>query len=106
MAILDVPALLPHIRSGKLRALGVARVHGTRCELPACDVCTARTPREVVARLNTEVRNALNMPDIAERLTTLGVEPVGNSPDELADFLRQEIAHWGKVVRQSWAKSE
>jgi tripartite-type tricarboxylate transporter receptor subunit TctC len=66
----------------------------------------SRTPRGVVARLNTEARGALRMPDVAERLTALGVEPIGNSPEELAEFLRQEIARWGKVVRQSGAKSE
>lgn len=49
---------------------------------------------------------ALKTPQVAERLAALGVEPIGNSPDEGAEFLRQEIARWGKVMRQSGAKSE
>jgi tripartite-type tricarboxylate transporter receptor subunit TctC len=123
MAILDVPALLPHIRSGKLRALGVASLRRSAVlpELPTLHeagftdldasswhalFAPSRTPREVIARLNTEVRNVLKMPDVAQRLAALGVEPIGNSPEELAEFLRQEIARWGKVVRQSGAKSE
>ena len=123
MAVLDVPALLPHIRAGKLRALGVASMRRsavlpqlpTLHEVGLTDLdasswhalfAPSRTPREVVARLNTEVRNALKLPDVAERLGSLGVEAVGGSPDELAAFLRHEIARWGKVVRQSGAKSE
>jgi tripartite-type tricarboxylate transporter receptor subunit TctC len=123
MAILDIPALLPHIRSGKLRALGVASMHRSAVlpDLPTLhesglkDFDTSswhamftqsRVPREIVARLNSEVRNALKLPDVSERLTALGVEPIGGTPEELAEFLRQEIVRWGKVVRQSGAKSE
>ena len=123
MAILDVPALLPHIRSGKLRALGVASMRRSNVlpdlptlheaglkELDASSwhamFAPSRTPRDVVTRLNAEARNALKVPEVSERLAVLGVEPIGNSPDELAGFLRQEIARWGKVVRQSGAKSE
>jgi tripartite-type tricarboxylate transporter receptor subunit TctC len=123
MAILDIPALLPHIRSGKLRALGVASLRRSAVlpELPTLDetglsgfdtsswhamFAPARTPLELVARLNAAARNALRTPDVAERLAVLGVEPVGNTPEALAEFLRQEIVRWGKVVKQSGAKSD
>jgi tripartite-type tricarboxylate transporter receptor subunit TctC len=59
-----------------------------------------------VIRLNTEIRNVLKIPEVADRLAALGVEPVGNTPEELAEFLRSEIVRWGKVVRESGAKSD
>ena len=123
MAILDVPALLPHIRSGRLRALGVASLRRSAVlpELPTlheaglsgldasswhATFAPARTPAEIVARLNSEIRSALKTSDVAERLAALGVEAIGSTPEELAEFLRQEIARWGKAVRASGAKSD
>jgi tripartite-type tricarboxylate transporter receptor subunit TctC len=123
MAILDVPGVLPYIRAGKLRALGVASMRRSpvlpevptlhESGMPGFDTSSwhavyapARTPRDIVTRLNTEIRNVLKIPDVADRLLALGVEPVGNTPEELAEFLRSEIVRWGKVVRESGAKSD
>ena len=121
MAILDIPALLPHIRSGKMRALGVASLKRSAV-LPAVPTlhesgltgfdasswhalfAPARTPKEIVTRLHAEVRAALSDPTVAERLAAHGVLPIGNTPDEFAAFLRNEIARWAKVVKQSGSK--
>ena len=123
MAILDVPALLPHIRSGKLRALGVASLRKSAVlpDLPTLNeaglagfdasswhamFAPARTPREIIARLNAEIRNVLKIPDVAERVAALGMEAVGSTPEELAEFLREEIARWAKVIRQAGLKAD
>jgi tripartite-type tricarboxylate transporter receptor subunit TctC len=123
MAVLDVPALLPHIKAGKLRALGVASMKRSPVlpQVPTLDdaglrgldasswhgvFAPARTPRDIVARLNAEILKALKAPEVAERFAALGVEAVGNTPEEFAEFLRQEILRWAKVVKQSGAKLE
>lgn len=121
MAILDIPALLPHIRSGRMRALGVASLKRSAV-LPSVPtlhesgltgfdasswhalLAPARTPKEIVTRLHAEVRAALSDPTVAERLAAHGVVPIGNTPDEFAAFLRNEIARWAKVVKQSGSK--
>ena len=66
----------------------------------------AGTPRPVVDRLQGEVRKILFAPDIAKRLTVLGLDPVASTPDELAAWQRSEIAKWAKVAKDSGAKPE
>jgi tripartite-type tricarboxylate transporter receptor subunit TctC len=65
---------------------------------------TGGTPAPIVNRLNAEIVKSLNTPDMRERLTGLGCEVVGNKPEELAAFLKAEIAKWGKVVKESGAR--
>jgi tripartite-type tricarboxylate transporter receptor subunit TctC len=116
-----VPALLPHIRSGKLRALAVAG--GKRSPalpevptvaesgLPGFEAFTwypvlapAGTPKPVVAKLNSEIVAILKTPEVHERLTSQGVEPVGSTPAQLAGHLRTELAKWAKAVQVSGAR--
>jgi tripartite-type tricarboxylate transporter receptor subunit TctC len=66
----------------------------------------AGVPREIITRLNAEVMKAVHSPAVKERFATLGTEPVGNSPEECAEFLRAEIAKWAKVVKASGAKAD
>jgi len=55
-------------------------------------------PKEVVARLNTQVAKVLSMPDIRERMVAMGTEPVSNSPEEFALFIKSESQKWAKII--------
>jgi tripartite-type tricarboxylate transporter receptor subunit TctC len=118
----DIPTALPHIRAGKLRSIAVTAAKRspllpdvpTIAEqgLPGFDVSawfgvftTAGTPRPVVNQLNVEIVRILNLPDVREKLMGIGMEPVTNSPDEFAAFVRSEIAKWARVVKASGAKA-
>jgi tripartite-type tricarboxylate transporter receptor subunit TctC len=66
----------------------------------------AGTPPEVIAKLNAEVVKILKMPAVREQLAAQGAEPVGDSPEEFARFMRDEIAKWAKLIKISGAKVE
>ncbi len=113
--------LLPHIRSGKLRALGVA---GAKRIALLADVPTlaesgfpsilaenwyglyapAGTPKEVIARLYGELDRTIHSPDVREKLTAQGAEIREYTPDQTAAFLAAETAKWAKVIKASGAK--
>ena len=110
----------PHIRSGRLRALGVTTAQRSPMlpDLPAIAetvagydsavwygfATPAGTPREIVGRLNSEVLRVLAAPDFRNRITLEAVAPIGSTPEEFADFIRSEIVRWAKVVKDSGAK--
>jgi tripartite-type tricarboxylate transporter receptor subunit TctC len=115
MLITGYSGAVPHIKSGKLRALGVS---GAKRLVAAPDLPTigetvkgyeavswygifapARTPRAIVTRLADELRAMTKRPQIVEKLVALGIEPEGTSPEEFAQQVKQEIVKWGKVVR-------
>jgi tripartite-type tricarboxylate transporter receptor subunit TctC len=123
LAILDMPALLPHIQSGKLRALGVASAKRSSVlpDLPTLQeagvkdfdasswhglYAPAGTPKEIVARLNTEMARIVKLPEVQSRMSALGAEPVGNTPEQFEAFSRSEVARWGRVVKASGARVE
>ena len=64
----------------------------------------AGTPPAIVKRLNAEIVKIINLPDVQEKLLALGAEPVGNSPEEFAAFVKAEVVKWGDVVKKSGAK--
>ena len=66
----------------------------------------AGTPKPVVDKLNAEVQRVFRLPDVAERLKTLGLEAVLSSPEELAAYQASEITKWTKVVKESGARAE
>jgi tripartite-type tricarboxylate transporter receptor subunit TctC len=122
--LVDVPSsLMPHVRSGKIKALGMfskARVAGAP-EVPTVGeaggppiesatwvafLAPAGTPREIVARVAQEVAKAVNAPDLRDKLVQMGIEPVGNTPDQLAQFMNDEIAKWAKVINTAGVKAE
>jgi tripartite-type tricarboxylate transporter receptor subunit TctC len=61
----------------------------------------AGTPPEIINRFNVEINRILKLPDVAEKLSSLGAEIVGTTPDEFATYLKAEIAKWGKVARDN-----
>ncbi len=66
----------------------------------------AKTPPEIVKRLNTEIVKIINMPDVRERFAGLGLDPVGGTPEEFAAFQKAEIVKWAKVVKEGGVKVE
>jgi tripartite-type tricarboxylate transporter receptor subunit TctC len=119
----DLPILLPHIRSGAVRALAVgasARLPWipdvpTMAEvgLPAVDasnwhgfVAPARVPEPILVALHRATAGALRDPAIAQRLRDQGAIPGGNSREEFGAFLRSELDKWGEVIRRNNIRAE
>ncbi len=107
--------IVPHIKSGKVRALGVTGAKRSKLlpDLPSIAealpgygasgwyglLVPAGTPKDVLARLNAEAVRALRSPDVADKLSSQGAEPAPGSPEEFTAFIRSEIEKWAKVVR-------
>jgi len=66
----------------------------------------ARTPRLVVERLQREIAAVLAEPEVRERYAVLGIEPVGNTPEQFARQIRADLARWEKVVKQANVRQE
>src|SRR3954471_22481065 len=110
---------MPHVKSGKLRAIAVTSAKRSRAvpDLPTIAetvagyeasgwygaFAPAATPRELIAKLNTDINRLMRSPDVAQRLAGDGVEPVTMTADQFATYLHQEIVKWGKVVKASGA---
>ena len=116
----NVPTSLPHVQSGRVRALAVttAKRAAVAPEYPTVAeagvpgfelspfygvITRAGTPPDVLAKLNRDIVAILRSPATRERITTLGGDPVGNSQAEFAAFLKTESVKWGKLVRDSGA---
>ena len=121
--ITGMAALMPHIKSQKLRIIGVGTVKRLAVlpEVPTISesgvpgyeatqwygiLAPAGTPRDIVMKLNAEMVRALRLPDVRERLAGDGVVPVGNTPEEFGAHIKSEIARWAPVVKASGAKPE
>ncbi len=61
----------------------------------------AGTPKAVITRLNTEIVKIMAMSDVKERLTNVGVEPRSSTPEEAAAYIKQDVANWAKVIKES-----
>jgi len=107
----QIASSIAHVKSGKLRALGIstAKRSALMPELPTIDesgvpgyeatswnglAVRAGTPHAIVDRLQRETRNAMQVPDVKERMFGLGIEPVGGTPEEFAALIRAERAKW------------
>ena len=117
----DPGVIRPHIESGKVRAFAVTTPQRSlgmpnlptivESGVPGYDVTSwngmlvpARTPPEIIKRLNVEFNKAINIPDIRERLIANGHEPVGGEPERFSELIRTETAKWAKVVKASGMK--
>ena len=69
-------------------------------------VVAARTPPAIVRKLNTDIVNALQLPDVRERMTVQGVEVVASTPEDFEKFIKAEIVKWARVVTLSGARIE
>ena len=64
----------------------------------------AGSPRPVVDLLNREILKALALPDVKEKLANLGFDPIGNTPDAFAAWIKTEVAKWAKVIAEAKIK--
>jgi tripartite-type tricarboxylate transporter receptor subunit TctC len=119
--VASVPSVLQQIRNGKLRPLAVTSAKRVD-DLPQTPtvaeagykgfeastwfgfLAPAGTPKDIVARLNTELNKALQQADLHKRLAEQGADPAGGTPEQFAVLMRDEIQRWGKVVKDSGAK--
>jgi tripartite-type tricarboxylate transporter receptor subunit TctC len=114
-------SITPHAKAGRVRGLGVsgAKRSAALPEMPTIAeagvpgyeaatwngiVAPAGIPKPVLARLNAEINKALASPALRQRFAAIGAEPVGGTPGEFAQLIRQEHAKWGDVVRRSGAR--
>jgi tripartite-type tricarboxylate transporter receptor subunit TctC len=119
----NVPAILGHVKSGRLRALAVAGarrsdlmpevptlkeagVEGVEVPVWYALLAPAATPREVVVTLGKATARAAHSADTKQRLVEQGADPVGNTPEQFAKLLREEVTKYAEVVRISGAKPE
>jgi tripartite-type tricarboxylate transporter receptor subunit TctC len=116
MIFSGVPALVPHIKSGRLRAIGIGSLKRFPAlpEVPTFDesglkdyeattwfglMAPVKTPREIVARLNVEVDKIIKSTDIQTRFINDGLEPIGGTPADFDRFIRAEITKYAKVIK-------
>ena len=115
LAFNTAPPIMPHIQSGRVRAIAVTMdkrvgalpnvptiaesgVPGYQMSTWYGAVIQAKTPREIVVKLNQEMIKALALPDIKERMAGLGADVVGNTPEEAAALIKLEVAKYTKVA--------
>jgi tripartite-type tricarboxylate transporter receptor subunit TctC len=115
------PIALPQVKAGKLRALGTtgAKRMAAAPELPAISesglpgyevsvwygvLAPTGTPAANIARLHTEISKIVQLQDIKERWAALGAEPLHNTPEQFATFLKADVVKWAKVVREAGVK--
>jgi tripartite-type tricarboxylate transporter receptor subunit TctC len=116
-------SLLPHIRAGKLRLLGTAASQrfGEVPEVPTVAEAgvpgfslypwiglfvPAKTPPDVIAKVNAEVNRILGLPDVRARLVPQGIDLSTGSPEDLARLIREDHARWSTVIRAAGVKPE
>jgi tripartite-type tricarboxylate transporter receptor subunit TctC len=118
----SAPALLPHVRAGRIHALGIssAKRSSAAPDVPTISesipgfesvsftalAAPTGTPRNVISVLNAAIAKAAESPEIVKALTTQGTDPAPMTPERLAAFIRDEIAKWKKVVTAAGIKGE
>jgi tripartite-type tricarboxylate transporter receptor subunit TctC len=109
------PSVVPHVKTGKLRALATTGMKRSMPELPAIaellpgyDVTQwygilvpAGVPKDIIDRLHKEIARAIANPKISQLFVNLGTQPVSNTPDEFSAFIKTETDKWGKVIRSA-----
>ena len=123
LMFIGIVSAQPHIKAGKLRAIGITGARRSRLmpELPTVAESGVRgfevtgwygvfvpaaTPRPIVTQLNGEIVRILRLPEVGERLSGEGAELIGNTPDEFAAYLKSEIAKWSRVIKISGARPD
>ena len=123
LVFIGIPAAAPHIKAGKLRALAIVAPQRSSAlpDVPTVaeaglkdfEVTTwygilapAGTPQPVVRRLNAELVKVMHAPEMKEKLTATGTEPITSTPEEFAAYIKREIAKWGDVIRKAGVKAD
>jgi len=123
LAFPSIPSSIPHIRSGKLVALGVASAKRSSSlpDVPAIHeaglkgyevagwygvIAPPRMPKPLLAKLNGEINRILEAPEMRQMLTAQGADPLGSTPEEFAAMIATDIAKWKKVVAAAGIKPE
>lgn len=123
LAILNLPPALPHVKSGKLKALGVSTARRSTAvpELPTIAeaglpgyeatawygvLAPAGTPRDIVAKLNAEIVKSLRTGEMKKRIGADGGEVIASTPEEFTAVMKTDIAKWAKVVQASGARAD
>ncbi len=121
--VIGVPPAVPQIQAGKIRALAALSAErlavlpnlltAAEAGFPGYVVTSwygvlapANTPREIIGRLNSEFIKAVNAPDTRARLTSGGFDPKTSTPEQWGDFIKSEIARYGKVIREAKVESQ
>jgi len=122
LMITNMPAAMPHLKSGRLRALGVTGANRSplmpdlptisEAGLPGYEltnwfgvVAPAATPRAIVERLNEAIVSGLKTAEMRERLAAVGAEPVGSTPAAFAAHIKSETGKWSKVIATAGIKA-
>ena len=110
--------MLPHIKAGKLRALGVttAKRSSALPDVPTLDeqglkgfdmgtwfgvLAPAATPKEVIAKLSTEMMKIIASPDFRKRMNEIGAEPIGDSPAQMAQLIKTDTERYARLVKSA-----
>jgi tripartite-type tricarboxylate transporter receptor subunit TctC len=119
----SIPTILPHVRSGRVRALGIGNAQRipslpefptiAEAGLPGYEayawggmIGPANMPKDIVARLNREIVQTLNQKDVTERMLAEGTVPTPSTPEEFTAYIRTELKKWGDVVKLANIKAE
>ena len=114
---------LPQVQAGKLRAVAVTGARRaaalpdvptiTEAGFPGADFISwngvhvrAGTPKPIIAKLNAELNAALKKPDVQERMAALGLDPAGGTPEAFGAFVKEDIARWAKVIKETGVRVE
>jgi tripartite-type tricarboxylate transporter receptor subunit TctC len=123
MMFADFTSAMPHVAAGTLRPLAISRIKRSRLypDLPTMDeagikgfnldawagiVAPAGTPSEIVTKLNAALRKVIDSPEVQARFKNVGFEGFSSTPQELGDYIKTEIAEWGKMVKDAGIKSD
>lgn len=123
MMFAAVPSALPHIKSGKLRALGLASLQRSPVmpevptvaeqNLPGFEAVSwysimapAGTPREIIDRINAEIARMLEQPETRDKLAGIGATPIGGTPEQLAAVIREESARYADLFKRAGIRAE
>jgi len=124
MIFAQIPSVITYIQNGRLRALGVASAKRTVVlpnvptiaeagNLPGFEAVSwyalvgpAGVPRDIVMKIQTDVSKVLHSPELREKLVSLGVEPVGSTPEQLTRAIRTDYDRYGKIIRKLGIKAD
>ena len=123
MSILGIPPALPHVRQGRLRAVGItglarssqlpdvptvdaAGLHGYEVSPWYGVLAPAGTSREIVARIHGEIARIMQSPEVRQSLVLQGAEAASTTPEEYADIIRVDLKKWAKIIRDAGIRGE